>query len=85
MGEKTAEVIILHPEKASALNVLAELSSREDLEAVVVVAKLDGAWRPCWSTDINLGGLSTAAMTLQAQVMREIAEQNDMLEVEVTF
>jgi hypothetical protein len=55
-------------DRISPHTLLAQVAERDGLDAVVVVARVDGAWSVCWSTGMDLGGLSMASMKLTADV-----------------
>lgn len=44
----------------------------DELDAMVAVLRIDGCWRTVWTSGIDLGGLSMAAMKLSHDVTHEI-------------
>jgi hypothetical protein len=57
----------LRPNSLGWRTLLAQLADNDDVEAVVCVVRVGGAWHTCWSNERH-SGLAMAAMKLFADV-----------------
>ena len=71
------KVVSLDGSKVSVTTLLAQMAEYPDLDAVVAVVRVDGCWRTVWSTGIDLGGLSLAAVKLFNDVAIELHRPSD--------
>jgi hypothetical protein len=62
----------LNNKSVSVPVLLAQIAARDDLDAIVAVVRVDGRWRTAWTSGIDLGGLSMAAIKLHADVAQEM-------------
>jgi len=66
------KIVNLDPTKVNPTTLLAQIAEREGLEAVVAVVRVDGYWHVAWSSDVDNGGLSMAALKLMFDVSRAL-------------
>jgi hypothetical protein len=59
-----SKLVVLRPEKISVQALLHQVLEDSEVDGVIVVARRDGRWSTCWSTGINIGSLSMAALKL---------------------
>lgn len=67
----------LRPEKDTTVDVLLSQIREDGIDGLVAIVRLDGCWKTCWTSGIDLGGLSMAALKLQADVIHEIHRKED--------
>ena len=57
-------------DRISVPALAASIVDRDGVEAMVAVVRVDGCWECCWSSQIDGGSLSMAAMKLLYDVQR---------------
>jgi len=62
-------------EHVSVAALFAQILEREKMEAVVAVVRVDGCWYSTWSSGIDNGGLSMAAIKLMSDVQGRMHDE----------
>lgn len=70
-------VVCLDERSVSVSALLAQIAEHPGVDAVVAVIRVDGCWRTVWTSGVNLGGLSMAAMKLMSDSMQEVHREDD--------
>lgn len=74
-SEKPSKLYILHPEKATAREVLYHTAEMEGVDAVYMAVRRNGQWSTVRSAGIKVASLCMAAMKLQHDVMAELHDE----------
>lgn len=72
-------VATLNNKSVSVKVLLAQIAEHDDLDAVVAVVRVNGCWRTAWTSAVDLGGLSLAALKLTYDVSAELHRDGDDL------
>lgn len=62
--DRDVSKIVFIGHKVSPQALLAQIAERDGMEAVVAVVRVNGCWECCWSSGMDSGGLSMAAIKL---------------------
>ena len=63
--------------KVSVKALLGQMAENEEMDAFVAVIRVDGCWRTIWTSGLDLGGLSLAAMKLSYDASVELHRGED--------
>ena len=69
------EIEVIHG-VVSPRALLGQVMGREGVDGVVIVVRIDDKWQSCWSSGVNMGGLSMAALALQHDVIATIYSED---------
>ncbi len=72
-------VVALNDKSISVATLLAQIADCPDTDAVVAIIRSEGCWRVCWTSAIDLGGLSLAAVKLLNDVQVEMHRDDAQL------
>ena len=72
-----SKIAILRPTEASPTAILADVANRDDLDGVIIMARVGGKWSTTWSAGVTLASLCMATMKLQADVTSYMHDEQE--------